>query len=120
MTGATDEEILFKSFNNLSSALLKMGSFVLTKRFSLIHSKNTFLFSGELCRHSVEPLLIDFSDTTPRSTNEQDEGIISLEEFETAIRSETVLIQWFQNIHQSTNSLTLDQRIARYHQDVLQ
>ena len=73
-----------------------------------------------MCRNSAEPLLIDFSDTTPQSTNEQDEGIISLEEFQTAIRSETVLTQWFQNIHQSENSLTLDERIARYHQDVLQ
>lgn len=76
------------------------------------------LHLGELCKRDRQADLIELSDKPPSEPNDQ--GIISLEQTEAALSSETCLIQWFDNMCQTTSSQDLAKRIKRYHEDILQ
>ncbi|CAF0924420.1 unnamed protein product [Rotaria sordida] len=91
MTGAANEENLFRALATSSTLLLKMG---------------------EICKSS--PRQVETNDTT---TNEmENEWIINFEQFEATMNAETCLVTWFEN--NNGNNLSLEKRIHNYLQDI--
>ena len=70
-----------------------------------------FSSSGEICKPYR---LIDIDDGSDKNTSE---WTISFEQLETALNTETCLVQWFEN--NRTCHLTLEKRIDNYLQDIL-
>jgi hypothetical protein len=113
MTGASDDEELFKALTNASTILLKIGSFV---NDDSIYLCSLFSIQGELRK-------INDSTELNNNTNNIDEthhdGTISLEQLHTATYAEPSLVQWLENIHLRSSSQSLAERIHNYHQDIL-
>ncbi|CAF0826405.1 unnamed protein product [Rotaria sp. Silwood1] len=89
MTGAIDDENLFKALTTSSTLLLKMG---------------------EMCKSP--PHQVEIDDNKKEIENE---WTISFEQFEAAMNAETCLVTWFEN--NNGNNLSLETRINNYHQD---
>ncbi|CAF3400844.1 unnamed protein product [Rotaria sp. Silwood1] len=89
MTGAIDDENLFKALTTSSTLLLKMG---------------------EMCKSP--PHQVEIDDNKKEIENE---WTITFEQFEAAMNAETCLVTWFEN--NNGNNLSLETRINNYHQD---
>jgi len=89
MTGAVDDENLFKALTTSSTLLLKMG---------------------EMCKPYR---LIDIDDGSDKNNYE---WTTSFEQLEATFNTETSLINWLEN---NNHELTLEKRIDNYHQDIL-
>ncbi|CAF4134813.1 unnamed protein product [Rotaria magnacalcarata] len=89
MSGAVDDENLFRALATSSTILLKMG---------------------EICKPPPP-------EEDENSGTLIDEWTISFEQFEAAMNAETCLVTWLEN--NADNSLPLETRVKNYHQDTL-
>ncbi|CAM2713950.1 unnamed protein product [Rotaria socialis] len=89
MSGAVDDENLFRALATSSTILLKMG---------------------EICKPPPP-------EEDENSGTLIDEWTVSFEQFEAAMNAETCLVTWLEN--NANNSLSLETRVKNYHQDTL-